>query len=72
MCLSTGDEAGMIELVLNAETVSGIQLTYGGSTAAFRDTPLSEWIRSHNPDRAFRHGRSCARAPRMRADGIRP
>ena len=48
-CISTGNEIGMIEVVLNAETVSNIQQAYGGSTAAFRDTPLQEWIRAQNP-----------------------
>ena len=51
LCLSTGNEVGLIEVVLNAETVSSIQQAYGGSTAAFRDTPLDDWIRSHNKDR---------------------
>ena len=49
-CISTGNEVGMIEVVLNAETVSNIQQAYGGSTAAFRDTPLQEWIRAQNPN----------------------
>jgi len=49
-CISTGNEVGMIEVVLNAETVSNIQQAYGGSTAAFRDTPLQEWIRAQNKD----------------------
>jgi hypothetical protein len=56
LCLSTGDEVGMIEVVLNAETVSNIQQAYGGSTAAFRDTPLDEWIRTHNKDRTYLQG----------------
>lgn len=49
-CISTGNEIGMIEVVLNAETVSNIQQAYGGSTAAFRDTPLQEWIRAQHKD----------------------
>ena len=49
-CISTGNEVGMIEVVLNAETVSNIQQAYGGSTAAFRDTPLQEWIRAQNKE----------------------
>lgn len=52
-CLSTGNEVGMIEVVLNAETVSNIQQKYGGSTAAFRDQPIQEWIRAQNADGIF-------------------
>jgi len=47
MC--TGEEVGMIEVVRNAETVSKVQVAFGGSTAAFRDQPLDEWIRKQNP-----------------------
>jgi len=49
-CISTGHEVGLIEVVLNAETVSNIQLQYGGSSAAFLDQPIDEWIRKHNPN----------------------
>jgi len=28
----------------------GKKKAYGGSTAAFRDTPLQEWIRAQNKD----------------------
>jgi phosphatidylinositol-4,5-bisphosphate 3-kinase len=49
-CLATGNGVGLIEVILNAETVSSIQLSYGGSRAAFRDQPLDEWLRKHNPD----------------------
>ncbi|KCV71632.1 hypothetical protein H696_01050 [Fonticula alba] len=44
-CISLGDQVGMIEVVLNAETVSDIQFMYGGSTAAFRETPIADWLR---------------------------
>jgi phosphatidylinositol kinase/protein kinase (PI-3 family) len=49
-CISTGNGVGLIEVVLNAETVSSIQLAYGGSSAAFKDQPLEEWLRKQNPD----------------------
>ena len=49
-CVATGSGVGMIEVVLNAETVSNIQLSYGGSTAAFKDQPIYEWLRQQNPD----------------------
>jgi phosphatidylinositol-4,5-bisphosphate 3-kinase len=48
--LATGNGIGFIEVVLNAETVSSIQIAYGGSSAAFRDQPLEEWLRKQNPD----------------------
>ena len=51
-CISTGHEVGMLEVVLNSETVSNIQVAFGGSSAAFKDQPLDEWIRRHNPDEA--------------------
>ena len=49
-CVSTGAGVGLIEVVLNAETVSNIQLTFGGSSAAFQDQPIDQWLRKQNPD----------------------
>lgn len=49
-CLSTGHGVGMIEVILNAETVSCIQVAHGGTRAAFKDQPLEEWLRKQNPD----------------------
>lgn len=49
-CISTGEGTGMIEVVRESETVSNIQVAFGGSTAAFRDQPLAEWLRKYNPD----------------------
>ncbi|KJE93282.1 phosphoinositide-3-kinase gamma catalytic subunit [Capsaspora owczarzaki ATCC 30864] len=48
-CISTGHEVGMIEVVLNAETVAKIQQQYGGSMAAFKDETLHNWLRQQNP-----------------------
>jgi phosphatidylinositol-4,5-bisphosphate 3-kinase len=48
-CISTGDGVGLIEVVLNAETVSKIQLEFGGSSAAFKDQPIAAWLRKQNP-----------------------
>lgn len=48
-CIATGKDVGMIEVVLHAETVSRIQLSCGGSSAAFKDQPLDEWLRKQNP-----------------------
>jgi phosphatidylinositol-4,5-bisphosphate 3-kinase len=49
-CISTGDEMGMIQVVLQAQTVSNIQRKYGGSSAAFKDQPIAQWIKDLNPD----------------------
>jgi phosphatidylinositol-4,5-bisphosphate 3-kinase len=48
-CIATGDEEGMIEVVLNANTMANITKSAGGATAAFREDPLANWIRQHNP-----------------------
>lgn len=36
-------------MVTEAETTAAIQKAAGGATAAFRQTPLANWLRSHNP-----------------------
>ncbi|KAL6051806.1 Phosphatidylinositol 4,5-bisphosphate 3-kinase catalytic subunit gamma isoform [Balamuthia mandrillaris] len=65
-CIATGDSMGMIEVVLNSDTVANIQKAAGGATAAFKQTPLSDWLRQNNPnekdyDEAVRNFvRSCA------------
>ena len=48
-CIATGEEMGMIEVVLESETTANIQKAYGGVTAAFKQTPLANWLREHNP-----------------------
>jgi phosphatidylinositol-4,5-bisphosphate 3-kinase len=54
-CISTGDEVGMIEVVLNSMTTAAITRTAGGATAAFREDPIDNWIRENNPtDGAYR------------------
>lgn len=45
-CLSTGDQLGMIEVVMNAQTIAGIQ---GGMRAALADDPLAKWLQKMNP-----------------------
>jgi len=51
-CIATGNEEGMIEVVLNSETMANITKNAGGATAAFRADPLANWIREHNPSDA--------------------
>lgn len=49
-CISTGDGVGMIEVVLNAETIASIYIKAGGATAAlFKHDTLANWLRVHNP-----------------------
>eukprot|EP01119_Soliformovum_irregulare_P017393 TRINITY_DN5165_c0_g1_i1.p1 TRINITY_DN5165_c0_g1~~TRINITY_DN5165_c0_g1_i1.p1 ORF type:complete len:1287 (-),score=389.49 TRINITY_DN5165_c0_g1_i1:1418-5278(-) len=48
-CIATGDEQGMIEVVLNSDTCANITKNAGGATAAFRADPLANWLRTHNP-----------------------
>ena len=47
-CISTGDEQGMIEVVLNAETTASITRAAGGFTAAFSQTPMMNWLKQFN------------------------
>ena len=49
-CIATGDEMGMIETVLDSDTTANIQKAAGGVTGALKQTPLANWLRSHNPD----------------------
>lgn len=48
-CITTGDEVGMIEVVLNSETTSGISMAAGGGFACFKEEPLANWLRDNNP-----------------------
>ena len=47
--VSTGDEVGYIEVVLNADTLANIQVDKGGLSGAFKSTPLRDFLREHNP-----------------------
>ena len=48
-CISTGDEVGMIEVVLNSSTCAAITRDAGGATAVFKKSPIADWLASHNP-----------------------
>ena len=50
-CISTGDEVGMIEVVLNSSTTAAITRQGGGAMAAFSKEPIANWLKSHNPVR---------------------
>jgi phosphatidylinositol-4,5-bisphosphate 3-kinase len=45
-CLSTGDEIGALEVVMNAKTIAGIQ---GSVRAVRQDDPLYKWLKEENP-----------------------
>eukprot|EP01094_Clydonella_sp_ATCC50884_P017484 TRINITY_DN305_c4_g1_i2.p1 TRINITY_DN305_c4_g1~~TRINITY_DN305_c4_g1_i2.p1 ORF type:complete len:1223 (+),score=346.10 TRINITY_DN305_c4_g1_i2:455-3670(+) len=65
-CVSTDVMSGLIEVVPNSKTAAQIQKEDSGVTAALRKTPLSRWLREHNPtDAAYAKAvdnfvRSCA------------
>uniref|UniRef100_A0A3Q1H2J1 phosphatidylinositol 3-kinase n=1 Tax=Anabas testudineus TaxID=64144 RepID=A0A3Q1H2J1_ANATE len=48
-CISTGYNIGMIEIVRNALTIAAVQRNHGGTTGAFRNDALYEWLKSKCP-----------------------
>ncbi|XP_040009152.1 phosphatidylinositol 4,5-bisphosphate 3-kinase catalytic subunit gamma isoform [Xiphias gladius] len=48
-CISTGHNIGMIEIVRNAATIAAVQRNHRGTTAAFRNDALFEWLKSKCP-----------------------
>lgn len=49
-CISTDDKVGLIEVVLDANTIANIQREKAGlAIAAFRRASLFEWLEEHNP-----------------------
>ncbi len=50
-CLPTSHMEGVIEVVLNSETIANIQKKFKhGVTAAFNKECLYRWLREHNKD----------------------
>jgi len=52
-CVCTGDETGMIEIVLNSRTIADIAAEKGGnilqkSLSAFSNNPLKDWLEKNN------------------------
>ena len=47
--ICTEAASGLIEVVLNAKTTAEIHKAAGGASAAFRQDPLANWLRQHNP-----------------------
>ncbi|KAM3872175.1 phosphatidylinositol 4,5-bisphosphate 3-kinase catalytic subunit gamma isoform [Diretmus argenteus] len=48
-CISTGHNIGMIEIVRNAVTIAAVQRSQGGTTGAFRNDALFEWLKTKCP-----------------------
>ncbi|KAF4532330.1 hypothetical protein B566_EDAN003633 [Ephemera danica] len=51
-CISTDSKVGLIEVVLNADTIANIQKEKGAfsATCAFRKGSLLDWLKDHNPN----------------------
>ena len=47
-CLSTGDQVGLIEVILNSSTIAKIQKKSRGARGAFDKTLLLKWLREQN------------------------
>ncbi|XP_043934659.1 phosphatidylinositol 4,5-bisphosphate 3-kinase catalytic subunit gamma isoform-like isoform X2 [Protopterus annectens] len=45
-CISTGNNIGMIEIVRDATTIANVQRSRGGTTRAFKDDALLEWLKT--------------------------
>jgi len=52
MYFSTGNEEGMIEVVLNSETLANITKNAGGATAAFKEDTLANWMKAQTTEPA--------------------
>ncbi|ORC86378.1 phosphatidylinositol 3-kinase 2 [Trypanosoma theileri] len=50
-CVATGAGVGMIEVVLNSDTIANITRKDGGAQAAFSEEPLMNWLRHFNRER---------------------
>lgn len=48
-CLSTGDQVGLIEVILNSSTIAKIQKKSRGARGAFDRKLLLQWLREQNP-----------------------
>ncbi|XP_066527795.1 phosphatidylinositol 4,5-bisphosphate 3-kinase catalytic subunit gamma isoform isoform X2 [Hoplias malabaricus] len=48
-CISTGYNIGMIEIVRDAVTIATIQRNQGGTTGAFKNNALYEWLKEKCP-----------------------
>jgi phosphatidylinositol kinase/protein kinase (PI-3 family) len=44
--ISTGNDIGMVEVVLDSETTASINREYGGSTSVWKQDTMGKWLRS--------------------------
>jgi phosphatidylinositol-4,5-bisphosphate 3-kinase catalytic subunit alpha/beta/delta len=47
--VATGDQSGIIEVVMNSETTAEIQKQYGGTLGALKKNTLKDFLVEHNP-----------------------
>ena len=47
--VATGDQSGIIEVVVNSETTSKIQTDFGGKFGALKKNTLKDFLEEHNP-----------------------
>lgn len=48
--MATGDQAGLIEVVLNAETTANINKQLGGAFSVWKPETLHKWLKAENPN----------------------
>jgi hypothetical protein len=48
--IATGDEVGMLEVVLNAETTAAINKDAGGARQVLKENSLSDWLKQFNAE----------------------
>lgn len=53
-CIATGDEIGMIEVVMNADTTANINKAAGGTKAVLKVDTLTKWLKQYNQKEQFR------------------
>ncbi|KAL9654688.1 hypothetical protein ABK040_006750 [Willaertia magna] len=49
-CICTGEMTGMIEIVLNSQTIANITAERGGASGAFKADPIAKWLKKFNSD----------------------
>eukprot|EP01063_Lacrimia_lanifica_P008012 TRINITY_DN1514_c0_g2_i1.p1 TRINITY_DN1514_c0_g2~~TRINITY_DN1514_c0_g2_i1.p1 ORF type:complete len:1150 (+),score=399.61 TRINITY_DN1514_c0_g2_i1:130-3579(+) len=58
-CVACDDGVGMIEVVVNSDTIANITYQAGGASAAFHEDPLINWLRQNECNRADEDIKSC-------------
>eukprot|EP01064_Diplonema_japonicum_P015114 TRINITY_DN22880_c0_g1_i1.p1 TRINITY_DN22880_c0_g1~~TRINITY_DN22880_c0_g1_i1.p1 ORF type:complete len:1152 (+),score=273.25 TRINITY_DN22880_c0_g1_i1:71-3457(+) len=58
-CVACDDGVGMIEVVLNAETIASITKKAGGAAMAFAEDPMINWLRQQNCNKDEAGVRNC-------------